>query len=328
MKYYKITAILCTVFILLTGCSAPSASVSSPAPTSGFSSVSTETTTEPTPLKTTLDTTAATTTTVPDPSPIIQNDESGIPDAVLYSAILTKLNKKSNSCFTVNDASRLTFFSYSAVYQKVKSLKGIEKLSNLTRLSITDCEITDFSPVLKLKNLKNLNLSKNKISNISCASGLKNLDILNFSYNDITDVTPLGQLGNLKELYLWFNRIQDIRPLLKLHQLKTLNLESNYIDMSNSEMTAAVNQLRKMKNFALGLQGAKVGDDFKAPVKLYIDRQQAKDENNNIYYVKASINDEEIAFNKLYVFSEPGLYELKMRDNLNTDYHCNIIIKP
>ncbi len=257
-----------------------------------------------------------------DNSPIIKNDTSGIPDALLYKAILKALDKVQDEEFTQNEALSLTFLSYGFNTEKIKDIKGIEKLKNLSFLHLAGNEITDISPIVNLKKLKSLNLDNNKISDISVAKEFTGLEIIYFSYNKISDISPLSNLNNLKELYLWYNSIEDISPLLNLKNLNSLNIESNLINMSDQKTIDAINNLKsKINRFGIGLQGVKNTQlQYYSPVHLYIGKQQTLNEQENIFYVKATLNDQEIELDKYYELKETKKYKLEMWDNLKTYY--------
>lgn len=63
-----------------------------------------------------------------DTSDIIKNDETGIPDKVLYQAVLEKLQKDKEESFTKQEAEDIDWLD---AKDGVASLKGIGYLSNL-----------------------------------------------------------------------------------------------------------------------------------------------------------------------------------------------------
>lgn len=328
-NYIKMLAWLFILAIIMTGCSSENLPSVEKTTTLTIGSTVTQTAVPTMSASTTgKETTTSEAVTTVDTSAIIKNDETGIPDPVLYKAIAKELGKDVSIGFTINEAATLTFFSYCFFKEKIKSIKGIGKIKNLNSLSLNENEIVDFSPVISLKKLKNLNLTNNKIKDITVAAKLKNLDTLNFSYNQIENVAPLAALTNLKELFLWYNNIKDIKPLLNLRRLTALNLESNYLNMNDSKTVSYVNTFRsRFRNFALGVQGVKVSTTYTAPVMLYIDKQQQKDMSGNIFYTKAMLDGKVIERNKLYILTEPKSYVLQMWDNLETHYVCVFVIK-
>jgi Leucine-rich repeat (LRR) protein len=265
-----------------------------------------------------------------DNSPIIENDSTGIPDKVFYKAILSALGKALNEKFTQNEALKLTFFAYGQEFykEKITNIIGVGYLKNVSFLHLANNEITDLSPVLSLKNLKNLNLSHNSIEDISSLSKLTGVDVLNLAYNNILDVSPLSNIKNLKELDLWYNSITDISPLLNLTTLNILNLESNYLNMGDENTVKNISSLKnRIKYFSLGVQGAKKSEIRKTPYYLFIGKQQALDENRNVYYTKATLDGSEIELNKLYVLKEPKQYQIFLWDNKGTQYGIALTIQ-
>lgn len=262
-----------------------------------------------------------------DNSPIIKNDASGIPDAILYKAILKALDKGQDQDFTENEALSLTFFNYGFTAEKIKDIKGIDKLKNLTFLHLAGNEITDISPIVNLKKLKYLNLDNNKITDISKAQYFTSLETVYFSYNSIANISPLSKLISLKELYLWYNEIYDVSPLLNLKNLNSLNIESNLINMSDQKTIDTINTLKsKIKQFCIGLQGVKnTKNKYISPVHLYIGKQQTFNEEENIVYVKAVLNDIEIETDKYYELKEAKTYKLEMWDNMGKGTHYSFI---
>ena len=64
-------------------------------------------------------------------------------------------------------------------------------LTNLTRLSLWDNNVSDISAVAGLTDLTELNVHNNSVSDISSVAGLTNLARLNLNNNAISDVSPL-----------------------------------------------------------------------------------------------------------------------------------------
>ncbi|MCL2397800.1 MAG: hypothetical protein FWC93_07000, partial [Defluviitaleaceae bacterium] len=86
---------------------------------------------------------------------------------------------------------------------------ALERLPNLTFLSIRSDIITDISPLARLTNLDNLRLMDSLITDISPLAGMVNLRFLSLSNSwnntrphQITDFTPLGNLTNLESMDL------------------------------------------------------------------------------------------------------------------------------
>jgi internalin A len=89
---------------------------------------------------------------------------------------------------------------------KIKSLKGIEKLTKMYKCII--------------------DLSFNQIESIEELSVLKNIDFLQLRSNKIKHLEPLENLTELTYLDLRKNQIESIKGLQKLVKLKNLYLDS------------------------------------------------------------------------------------------------------
>lgn len=114
----------------------------------------------------------------------------------------------------------------------IKDIRGIENLSNLNKLILSNNDIIDISPLSKLVNLRYLD-----IGNIG--HGYEN-------NNDIRDLTPLESLTNLEVLNaycLW--ELQDIKPLSSLKNLKELSLTGD-VKLRNMESISNLKSLVKL----------------------------------------------------------------------------------
>ncbi len=104
----------------------------------------------------------------------------------------------------------------------------LAKLTNIMRLDISNCRISDISFLENLTKLEQLNLSSNKISDISALSNLTKLEQLNLSGNKISDISALSNLTNLKHLHLNDNEISDISALANLINIKHLEMSDSH----------------------------------------------------------------------------------------------------
>ena len=118
---------------------------------------------------------------------------------------------------------------------KLTSLDGLETLTKLTSLTITNGAVGD----------------------ISAISGLTSLTTLNLAGNNISDLTPLSNLKNITTLGLKNNAISDLSPLLGLigddGKLKftTLDLSKNSLEGYISPTNNNVETLRKLHDAGL-----------------------------------------------------------------------------
>lgn len=82
---------------------------------------------------------------------------------------------------------------------RIKDLTGLEKLTNLTRLTLDNNMITDLSPLSNLKKLNHLVLNNNSIEDLSPLANL-DLEILYVSDNPkLRDVSVVKNFTKLKQ---------------------------------------------------------------------------------------------------------------------------------
>ena len=127
----------------------------------------------------------------------------------------------------------------------ISDVSPLANLKNLTELYLWNNNISDVSPLAGLTNLTELWLSNNNLSDISALASLTNLTQLYLSYNNISDVSPLANLKNLTELYLWNNNISDVSPLAGLTNLTGLYLHDN--NLSDISALAGLTNLTELR---------------------------------------------------------------------------------
>jgi hypothetical protein len=90
-------------------------------------------------------------------------------------------------------------------------------LTNLEKLNLAKCNLSDISPLGEVRNLKELNLSENKISDVTPLSNLNRLKILDLANNaDLHKISSLAGIQSLEELYLEDpNQISDTAELME-----------------------------------------------------------------------------------------------------------------
>ena len=110
-----------------------------------------------------------------------------------------------------------------------KDMAEIERLKDLTHLSIRDCGVEDITPLKNLTGLTHLDLSNNQISDITPLENLTELTTLDLRNNQISDITLLKNLTELTSLDLCNNQISDITPLENLTYLEKLLIYGNKI---------------------------------------------------------------------------------------------------
>ena len=102
--------------------------------------------------------------------------------------------------------------------------------SDVTKLDLSDCSITDLSALSVCTSLEELRLSGNYIRDIGPLLDIPKLRVLDLSNNMISDIRPLMSITTLEHLNLAGNKISSITALSQLKQLKELVLNGNDID--------------------------------------------------------------------------------------------------
>jgi len=74
----------------------------------------------------------------------------------------------------------------------ITNLSGIENLTDLTLLDLSNNEITNLEPLIELTSLTNLSLDNNKIDNIEPLKKLVSLTSLDLANNKIKDFAPIS----------------------------------------------------------------------------------------------------------------------------------------
>lgn len=186
---------------------------------------------------------------------VIKNDDTGIPDSVLYNDILNVADSNGDGILTVSEAEQITRLTLNPDASKndVKILKGIRYCKGLQTLSIFYQEIEDISELAYLTNLEYLSLNENNISDITALSNLQKLKTLLLDHNNIKNISALSTLSNLEMLELGHNQIDDLSALKNLSKLEILRASYNEL-----EDITAISSLTSLEE--LTLWGMKIKD--------------------------------------------------------------------
>jgi Leucine-rich repeat (LRR) protein len=114
-------------------------------------------------------------------------------------------------------------------YKKLTSVKGLEKLPQLTYLVLSNNQLTDVKGLEKLDQLKVLFLYDNKLTSVQGLENLTQLTRLELHDNQLTSVKGLEKLTQLEWLYLYDNKLTSVKELENLPQLRVLNLYNNQL---------------------------------------------------------------------------------------------------
>ena len=104
---------------------------------------------------------------------------------------------------------------------------GVKVKPDATTLSLAKLGLSDddMSGIEQLSELENLTLTENNLTGLSFITALTKLESLYASDNFIGDISPLASLTELKNLYLDNNPVKDFTPLYGLKNLKTLSIK-------------------------------------------------------------------------------------------------------
>lgn len=155
-------------------------------------------------------------------------------DTILYTDDLWTITE-----FTVpqeaaeyDDLAKLTYLKSLTIYNAVSGeLSNLAGLAQLQELLITGCEVDQqtLTSIASLSELTKLTLAHCSLSDISALAAVRGLEYLDLSYNSIRNISPLSAMGSLRTLYLGNNALTDLSELGGLASLTTLNVSYNSI---------------------------------------------------------------------------------------------------
>jgi internalin A len=108
-------------------------------------------------------------------------------------------------------------------------LAGLENLSSLQYLDISDTPVRGLSPLNTSTSLKYLVADGCALEELSALAAMSDLVSLSLNRNAIADLQPLAALSRLQRLYLRQNQIASIDALEGLRQLEELDVSDNPI---------------------------------------------------------------------------------------------------
>jgi len=112
-------------------------------------------------------------------------------------------------------------------HHKIKSIKNLDELTNLRRLSLIDNLIDKIQGLECCKLLEELSLEKNRITKIEGINHLHYLKKLDLGSNKIRTIENLERLDNLTQLSLEDNEIDSLFGLDMLFNLMELYIGNN-----------------------------------------------------------------------------------------------------
>ena len=116
-------------------------------------------------------------------------------------------------------------------FEKLSNIEGLSSFTNLKKLNLNNCDVSDLSCLKNCTKLTNLSLNNNRIVNLSVLSNMLSLNELNLQNNLIEDTASSGEekinnldilldlynKGNLRKLNISGNLIIDMNKLRSVH---------------------------------------------------------------------------------------------------------------
>lgn len=133
---------------------------------------------------------------------VIRNDETGIPDPVLYNYLISKYDTNNDGVLQKEEADCITRIFYDRYYgateSLVYSLKGLNKCENLTEISFESNKLSNLNGIEGLQ-LTWIKVVDNELTDISSISGMaESLETLVVSYNSLGSLPNMKNFTNLK----------------------------------------------------------------------------------------------------------------------------------
>lgn len=159
------------------------------------------------------------------------------------SALKGEVVSREGNTLTIADIDNITQLSLNGnnMLSTCKSLKGLDKFTNLEALRIAGGKFSDLTPISKLSKLTSIEITSSKVDNIKPITNLKNLKILYLENNNLHSIEGIEKLTELTALKIGngnyttddsviakneINKISDISGIEKLSKL-------NYFDAKN-----------------------------------------------------------------------------------------------
>nr|WP_258380581.1 Ig-like domain-containing protein [Listeria ivanovii] len=109
--------------------------------------------------------------------------------------------------------------------QSVTEVVSQRELDEIQKLNGNGCNIKSIKGVEYLTNLTKLYLSYNHISDISALASLSQLEVLSLKQNKLKDINSLANLTKLRCLYVSNNQLRDLWALEGLKNLESVDAE-------------------------------------------------------------------------------------------------------
>lgn len=197
-----------------------------------------------------------------DSSTVISQSEVSIAGTV-YSTDITELHLTADPSYVSRYKADVAFVSID--YLSASDWRSICQLSNLRKLSLVGCSLSSLAGLEALTELEVLDVSDNDLTSLSPISGLPSLAELYAAGNALTDCSDLSELTGLVYLDLSSNQLEDLSALTGMKRLRTLYVQRNTIsdlaplsgltelttlDVANNQVEA-LNELYALKKLTM-----------------------------------------------------------------------------
>lgn len=181
-----------------------------------------------------------------DTSNLVNTTTFSVNDNNLYNALKDVLGRKiinSNDETlsitmlngTINEIQFLDLIGYN-----ISDLSGIENLTNLTSLNLSNNNISSITPLLSLHKLDTINLSNNQIKTIPVELYNSELSILSLSYNPINNFSGITNIKSISTLNLEGTNIKE-NDLQYLKNKKIINLNLSKTNIKDYTVLKTLN---------------------------------------------------------------------------------------
>ncbi len=109
----------------------------------------------------------------------------------------------------------------------INTIRGIERLYNLQKLSIRNTNVRDLGPVSDLISLKEIYLDGSKVDDLSPLCKLRGLRRLSARNIPLKDLSPIGLIEGLEDLDVRSQFVSNWDALTNLKNLKSLNINTH-----------------------------------------------------------------------------------------------------
>ena len=136
---------------------------------------------------------------------------SEIVDTIVNKGDINRIHKLSLSEFQVSD------------------LSPISRLTSLQYLSLDGTQVSDLTPLADLASLQHLSLDGTQVPDLTPLADLTSLRFLWLDGTQVSDLTPLEHLTSLRFLWLDGTQVSDLAPLADLASLRLLWLDGTQV---------------------------------------------------------------------------------------------------